>query len=306
MTTATTGKAPAPFRIIEPMRPSLPLVFASPHSGRFYPEEFRRASRLDERALRRSEDAYVDELIGAAPDAGAPVILAEYARAYLDLNREAFELDPIMFDGPLPDHVNSASERVAAGLGTIPRVVASGMAIYRRPLPFGEAERRIARIYTPYHQALTGLMVETTRRFGWAALIDCHSMPSAVARDRSRRGRMLGGRLSRGDVVDVVIGDRFGRSCAGRLTDFIESALQEMGYRTARNHPYAGGYCAQHYGRPCDGWHAVQLEINRAVYMDEISLQKTAGFAKLKKDLGQLINSLDLVDLGTPTSLAAE
>jgi N-formylglutamate amidohydrolase len=265
--------------------PPTPLVFASPHSGRIYPDDMMAAAALDAQAIRRSEDAFVDDLIGAAPDLGVTLITARYARAYIDLNREAFELDAGMFADELPDFARARTARVAAGLGAIPRVVSEGQEIYARKLTFAEARHRIDGAHRPYHAALERLIGETHRAHGFAILVDWHSMPAAAAR---------GGGRDR--PCDMVLGDRFGAACAGLLTSRAERELEAMGYRVARNTPYAGGYTTEHYGRPARRTHALQIEINRALYLDEETLAPTAGFARLKADLARLTQSLAEAD----------
>ena len=257
------------------------LVYASPHSGRDYPEDMMTA--LDSLAIRRSEDAYVDNLIEAAPSLGAALISARLARAYIDVNREAFELDPAMFADELPEFARGRSARVAAGLGAIARVVSEGQEIYARKLTFDEARRRIEAAHTPYHAALAQLLGEAHSTHGYAILIDWHSMPAAAAR-------------TGGKPCDIVLGDRFGASCAGVITLMVERQLEAMGYRVARNTPYAGGYTTEHYGRPHRRTHALQIEINRALYLDEALMAPTAGFAKLKADLETLTQRLANAD----------
>jgi N-formylglutamate amidohydrolase len=259
-----------------------PFVFASPHSGRDYPAELMAAAALDEAAIRRSEDAFVDELIAAAPASGVCLLTARYARAYVDVNREAYELDQTMFEDELPPFARARTARVAAGLGSIARVVGEGQEIYRRKLTFAEARGRIESVHLPYHRALAGLLEETRAVHGRAALIDWHSMPSAASGDPAygRKG------------CDMVLGDRFGSACAPGLTRLVERELEGMGYRVARNAPYAGGYTTEFYGRPQEGMHALQIEINRAVYLDEAALKPTAGFARLKRDLDRLCAAL--------------
>lgn len=263
--------------------PPTALVFASPHSGRCYPQDMMPA--LDGVAIRRSEDAYVDELIGAAPSLGAALISANLARAYIDLNREAFELDQGMFADELPDFARGRSARVAAGLGAIARVVSEGQEIYARKLTFAEAKRRIEGVHAPYHAALARLLGEAHSAHGYAILIDWHSMPAAAAK--------AGGR---GEACDIVLGDRFGASCANALTYRVERELEAMGYRVARNAPYAGGYTTEHYGRPGRRTHALQIELNRALYLDEATLTPTEGFARLRTDLESLIHTLATTD----------
>jgi N-formylglutamate deformylase len=267
----------APFDLHRPAMARCPIVFASPHSGRDYPGEFLEAARLDSTALRRSEDAFVDELFAAAPKLGAPLLAARFPRAWCDANREPWELDPGMFDAPLPSWVNSASPRVGAGLGTIARVVASGEAIYRRRLSFCEAERRVRACWEPYHAQLSALIGETRDRFGACLLVDCHSMPALPGS---------------GDGPDFVLGDAHGTSCAPRATRAVEAALQRQGYKVRRNDPYAGGYITRHYGRPRERVHTIQIEIARGLYMDEQRIERSAGFDKLRADLGAVIATL--------------
>lgn len=265
--------------------PPTPLVFASPHSGRFYPEDMMSAAALDGLAIRRSEDALVDDLIAAAPGLGAATLSARYARAYMDLNREAFELDPAMFADELPEFARARTARVAAGLGAIARVVSEGQEIYARKLTFAEARRRIEGAHRPYHAALERLLAEAHAAHGFAILVDWHSMPAAAAK--------AGGRER---PCDMVLGDRFGAACAGILPARVERELEGLGYRVARNTPYAGGYTTEHYGRPARRTHALQIEINRALYLDEATLEPTAGFARLKADLEQLTRALAAAD----------
>ena len=261
--------------------PPTPLVFASPHSGRDYPDAMMSATALDAQAIRRSEDAFVDDLIVCGPDLGAAVITARYARAYIDLNREAFELDPGMFADELPEFARARTARVAAGLGAIARVVSEGQEIYARKLMFAEARDRIEGAHRPYHAALARLIAEAHRAHGFAILIDWHSMPAAAAK--------AGGRDR---PCDFVLGDRFGAACAGLLTQRVERELEALGYRVARNTPYAGGYTTEHYGRPSRRIHALQIEINRGLYLDEATLTPTAGFERLKTDLEHLTRAL--------------
>ena len=269
--------------IVSPVEQSVPLVFASPHSGQNYPPGFLAAAALDPQALRRSEDSFVDELFGGAARHGAPLLRALFPRAYLDPNREAYELDPAMFDGPLPAYVNTDSPRVCAGLGTIARIVASGAEIYRRKLTFEEAERRIDHLYRPYHAALSRLIADTRARFGCCLLIDCHSMPSIGGPSEPDSG------TSR---VDFVLGDCFASSCAPAVTRIVEQKLRRDGYRVVRNTPYAGGYTTRHYGNPSQGVHALQIEVNRRLYMDETTHIRRPGFAGLQGDLSALIAAL--------------
>jgi N-formylglutamate amidohydrolase len=262
-----------PFTVAQPGQLKVPLVFNSPHSGRVYPSTFLAASRLDSLALRRSEDAYVEELFAFVTELGAPLLYARFPRAYLDVNREPYELDPALFRDGLPHYANTQSVRVVGGLGTIARIVSESDEIYREPLSVGAALERINRLYTPYHETLRALLVEAQQEFGLAVLIDCHSMPSNPITDQG------GGR------PDFVLGDRFGTSCSGELTRLATNQLKALGYRVALNKPYAGGYITEHYGRPHKALHALQIEINRALYMDETSFEKSPGFARLRHDL---------------------
>jgi N-formylglutamate amidohydrolase len=239
-------------------------------------------SALDSEAIRRSEDAYVDRLIAGGPAFGAVNIQARYARAYIDVNREPYELDPAMFEDELPAFAKGRSARVAAGLGSIAKVVAEGQEIYRGKLRFAEARGRIDALHHPYHQALNRLVGEAQEAHGAAILIDWHSMPSTAA------GEGPHGRKS----CDMVLGDRFGSACASGLTRLVDGALEGMGFRVARNAPYAGGYTTEFYGRPEHGVHALQIEINRALYLDEATLKPHAGFDRLRRDLDRLFKTL--------------
>ncbi|WP_084462398.1 N-formylglutamate amidohydrolase [Oceanibaculum pacificum] len=290
-----------PFEVLAPARQTLPLVFASPHSGRVYPASLLAASRLDPLALRKSEDCFVDEIFAAAPECGAPLIRAHFPRVYIDPNREPFELDPAMFSDALPDYVNIRSPRVASGLGTVARIVADGEPIYRDRLRFAEAARRIATCYRPYHATLARLLRETRQHFGFAILVDCHSMPS-VGLPAARGGKPVRGGAAAGKV-DTVLGDCFGTACSPAVTERCEALLQGFGYSVARNHPYAGGYTTRHYGRPRDGVHAIQIEINRALYMDERLYERSAHLPVLAAEMRQLILGMADLDL---LQLAAE
>ena len=278
-----------PWRLLAPAEQTAPVVFASPHSGRDYPPEFIAASRLNVVSLRRSEDAFMDEIFAAAPDFGAPLLCARFPRAYVDANREAFELDPAMFTDPLPDYVNTRSPRIAAGLGTIARVVTDGEDIYHEPLRFEDALGRIEALYRPYHKALQGLLQATQERFGGCLLVDCHSMPSG----------QLAPELGAGDgnkPADMVLGDCFGTSSAPAVTDIAKAALEASGFTVALNKPYAGGFTTRHYGRPRKGIHVLQVEINRALYMDEKLVRRGPGLPALKCRLGPLMRALANID----------
>jgi N-formylglutamate amidohydrolase len=269
-----------PFTVARPRELKVPLIFNSPHSGRVYPSTFLAASRLDAHTLRRSEDAFVEELFGFVTDLGAPLLHAHFPRAYLDVNREPYELDPVLFRDGLPHYANTQSVRVVGGLGTIARIVSESDEIYREPLSVEAALDRINRLYAPYHETLATLLLEAKREFGLAVLIDCHSMPSNPVADKS---------ASR---PDFVLGDRFGTSCNGELTRLAASSLKGLGYAVALNKPYAGGYITEHYGRPHKAQHVLQIEINRALYMNETSFAKSAGFDQLRAGLETMVRAL--------------
>ncbi len=265
-----------PFVLRRPPTQKVPFVFSSPHSGRLYPTTFVDSSRLGGINLRRSEDAFVDEIFASALDIGAPLIAARFPRALVDVNRAPTELDPSMFDGQLTLPVDASSPRVNAGLGVIPRIVRQGLEIYGEKVSAEVAEERLAQFYRPYHAALRQLVDETNAIFGIVFLIDCHSMPSGA-----------GG-------PDIVLGDRHGLSSALLLTIAAQRALEAQGFRVARNIPYAGGYTTQLYGRPERGMHALQIEINRAVYLDEEAIAPTPAFrcvcARIAAALARLVD----------------
>ncbi|MCG7359848.1 N-formylglutamate amidohydrolase [Roseomonas sp. ACRSG] len=269
---------PGPVLLSRPSRQTAPLVFASPHSGRFYPPEFLAESRLDPLSVRRSEDSFVEELFGAAPEHGAPLLAATFPRVYCDANREAWELDPAMFDGPLPPWVNTASPRVGAGLGTVARIVASGEPVYRHRLSFPVVEARIQRCWHPYHAALSRLIAETKAQFGCCLVIDCHSMPTHPLHGQS--------------APDMVLGDAHGTACAPRAVRLVEETLGSLGYRVKRNDPYAGGYVTRHYGRPRERVHVLQIELARGLYMNEATIERLPAMARLREDLTLLIARL--------------
>lgn len=266
--------------ILEPMAHVAPFVFCSPHSGRQYPRVLLEASRLDAHTLRKSEDCFVDDLFGGVAQLGAPLLAARFPRAYVDVNREPYELDPELFGSQLPSYANAQSIRVAGGLGTIARIVADGEEIYHTPPTLAAALERIERLYRPFHASLSELLDRTRQMFGIAILIDCHSMPSAAMNNAG------------GNRPDVVIGDRFGASCDPRLTRTVRELLSRLGYHVQLNRPYAGGFITEHYGRPNMGVHALQIELNRALYLDEGTLRQNRRFAQLQADLTSLCHRL--------------
>ncbi len=280
--------------ILRPGEQTAPIVLASPHSGTAYPDAFVAASPLDPLDLRRSEDCFVDELWLGAAALGVPLLRAAFPRAFVDANREPFELDPEMFEDDLPPYVNVNSSRVAAGLGTLARVVASGKEIYGGKLRFADALDRIETCYRPYHAALRRLIDATRDRFGYCILIDCHSMPSVGAPMDPDAGR---GR------ADFILGDGFGTACEGAVADTVERALESHGYRVTRNKPFAGGYTTRHYGCPEEGVHALQIETNRALYMDEDAIGRLPALADVAGHMTSVVSAL--IRLGR-VDLAAE
>lgn len=272
--------------VLEPAALTSPVIFASPHSGRDYPAALLKNARLDRHGLRQSEDCYVDLLFETAPRYGAPLLRALFPRAYVDVNRSRNELDPRMFADELPPEADTRSNRVIAGLGVIPRIVADGQDIYARKLRHADAEKRLEACYDPYHEALSRLINNAVSAFGCAVVIDCHSMPSAG-----------GAPLRPGErPIDFVLGDRFGASCAPAVTELADATLAAMDYETTRNAPYAGGYVAAAYGRPATGVHVLQIEINRALYLDEKRITRTDAFDKLRASMIAMIKQITSID----------
>jgi N-formylglutamate amidohydrolase len=264
-----------------PDRQLSPVVVASPHSGALYPSDFVAQAAVPLSALRRAEDAFVDELFASAPGLGIPLLAARFPRSYVDANREPYELDPGMFEGPLPRVLNHRTTRVAAGLGMIPRVAASGEAIYRGRVPAGEIERRLESCWRPYHITLSSLVEQTYAQFGGVLLVDAHSMPSSAS-----------GLSLREHGVDVVLGDNHGEACAPPLINEVERWLAAKGLRVRRNQPYAGGFTTQRYGRPAVGRHTLQIEINRALYMDEARHAKLPTFGATQRLIAGLLEEI--------------
>ncbi len=274
-----------PFEVLEPEKKGSATVFNSPHSGRIYPTDFLISSRLDLPTLRRSEDSFVDELFAGVVQRGHPLMRAHFPRCYVDVNREPYELDPRMFDGRLPSFANTRSMRVAGGLGTVARVVGDAQEIYGQRLAVDEALRRIETLYKPYHRALRRLITRVHRDLGTALLVDCHSKPTTTAAKEER------------PRADVVLGDRYGTSCAPIVSETVEQTLRSLGYTVSRNKPYAGGFITEHYGNPAAGLHSIQLELNRALYMDERRYERSASFAQLAADLEALGDCLAAIPL---------
>jgi N-formylglutamate amidohydrolase len=274
-----------PFDILEPAAWRGPIIFNSPHSGSIYPRAFLAHAQLDMATLRRSEDSFVDDLFAAVVERGFPLMRAHFPRCYVDVNREPYELDPRMFEGRLPSFANTRSMRVAGGLGTVARVVGDAHEIYDQRIPVDEALARIEGLYKPYHRALRRLITGMHRDFGAAVLIDCHSMPS-VAGNKDDRPR-----------ADFVLGDRYGTSCVPVIAETIETALAGFGHSVSRNKPYAGGFITEHYGNPSVGVHAIQLEVNRALYMDERRYERSQNFALLAANLVTLADRIAAIPL---------
>lgn len=268
------------FSLVKPETNTAPgvVLFNSPHSGRIYPARFMAMSRLNKIDIRRSEDAFIDQLLSGVTATGAQLLHAHFPRAFLDVNRAADELDPAMFDGVLPHANKNRSAHLAAGLGVIPRNVSEKHKIYQAPMPVAEALWRIETFYRSYHKVLAQTMDAIRTQRGAAALIDCHSMPDSSTKKPGQRGA----------AYDIILGNRFGASCAPALIDQVEAFFLNQGYKLIRNIPYAGGYITKHYGRPDHACHALQIEINRGLYINEKTFAKTAGFTRLQQDLTAL------------------
>ena len=285
--------APQEFYLHLPETISTGVVFGSPHSGRDYPADMVLSSDLTAHQLRSSEDAFVDDLFMAATDYGAPLIAASVPRAYVDLNRGAAELDPALIEDV---RRNGLNPRISSGLGVIPRVVAQGRAIRQGKISLQEARRRLDRYYHPYHRQLQELLETSRRAFGQVLLVDCHSMPHESLVNCHRVS---------GKTPEVVLGDRFGSACGGELMAQVEAIFQGAGFETARNTPFAGAYIAQHYGRPSSGQHVVQIEIDRSLYMDEVTITRKPEFDLLRQRLAGVIGQIS--DLGRwPMQVAAQ
>jgi len=263
-----------------PQNPHSCVVFNSPHSGSDYPVDFLASTKLDSAAIRSSEDAFVNELFMDAPEYGAHLLLAHAPRAFIDLNRNANELDPAIVQAAKRAPANP---RIAAGLGVIPRVVANGQVIRTGKISLLEAQQRIAKYYTPYHNCLRNLIDQQRKAHGMAVLIDCHSMPQ-----RS----LDAAPLVRGKKPDIILGDRFGLSCDRWIMDSATQIFAAAGFVVARNAPFSGGYITQHYGRPSKGVHAFQVEINRALYMDEILIERADNFDEIRATLSEVTRKL--------------
>jgi N-formylglutamate amidohydrolase len=265
---------PPAFRLLRPVVGGSGVIVCCPHSGRFYPEDLLRSSKLDRLALRRSEDAFVDELLAASPDLGATLLLSDFARAYVDLNRGPDELDPDLIDELPPGDRSVPSPRVLAGLGVVPRTVGDGVEIYASRLPFAAVQARLKEVYAPWHGAIEGLIEAEKQAVGHCVVLDCHSMPASASGLPEN---------------DIVLGDRFGASCAPIYMAEAYSFLRSKGLRVARNNPYAGGYATERYGKPAQNQHSLQIEINRSLYMVEGAMSKRNSFAHVAEILSGLV-----------------
>jgi N-formylglutamate deformylase len=283
----------APFRLIEPPRLTTGAVFNSPHSGADYPPALLARTRLDRLQLRASEDALVDRLFAPAALMGAPLLAATAPRAWVDLNRGPAELDPALVEGVRASGLN---QRVAAGLGVVPRIVSEGAVIYEGKITLAEATERIRTLHAPYHAQLEALLLRARTAFGTAILFDCHSMPSDALRAAPR---------VRGRIPEVVLGDRFGAAAGRDIVAETQNAFEAAGFTVARNAPFAGGYITQRYGRPARGTHAVQIEIDRGLYLDQRRVERGPGYAEFARRLERVIAQLCAIEPGIP-ALAAE
>ena len=285
---------PESHHLAQPLRRDTSVIFSSPHSGRCYSAAFLAQSQLDSQSIRSSEDAYVDLLIDMAPDFGIPLITAKTPRAFIDFNRAVDELDPSVIEGVVRSAHNP---RVSSGLGVIPRVVANGRAIYRGKIPLLDAQDRITQYWHPYHAALRGLIAQSHTRFGQAVLIDFHSMPHEAIDAHARPGQAK---------PEVVLGDRFGAAAGADIMDRVEASFQAAGLRVVRNAPFAGAHITQAYGRPLLGQHVVQVEIDRALYLDEAMVAPSRNFAMFRRIMGGVVADLSQIGRSDESQLAAE
>ena len=283
----------AAYRLHLPKERTTSVLFNSPHSGRDYPWTFLRESILDERTVRSSEDAFVDLLFANAPLCGAPLLAATAPRAFVDLNRSADELDPALIEGVRKTGHNP---RVNSGLGVIPRVVANGRAIRSGKMPLAEAEDRLRTVWFPYHAKLQSLLDENLAQCGEAILIDCHSMPHEAIESISR-GK---------STPQVVLGDRFGAAANTDIVDRIQAIFEGVGLRVARNSPFAGAYITQHYGRPSKRQHAIQIELDRSLYMDEANVCPGRDFKGMQTLIASVVEQITEIGRVVATPLAAE
>ncbi|WP_083811398.1 N-formylglutamate amidohydrolase [Asticcacaulis biprosthecium] len=266
--------------VVRPHAAAAPVVFSLPHSGRYYPDSFVAEARQKGSALRSSEDAYVDDMVGLSPDLGVYGLACRYARAFCDVNRSPLELDARLIRGELPKAALALSARVKAGFGVIARRLSADQEIYRSPLDMAEVNRRLDMIHGPYHEALQDLLIEAGRLARPVVLIDWHSMPSSALASLT------------GPRPDIVLGNRHGDSCGDWLVRKVRTVLEGAGLRVGLNKPFAGGYIVERYGRPQAGVEALQIEINRTIYMDEATLEPHGGLDRLRGVFRSLTRSL--------------
>ena len=274
-----------PFIIYEPAQLTSSIVFATPHSGRNYPLDFLDRIILDAHAIRASEDAFVDQLFLSVTAVGAPLLAALVPRAFVDLNRSCEELDPALIEDV---RSTGSSARVTSGLGVVPRVVGVGRSIYHGKISMVEAQARLQDVWYPYHQRLQVLLDATRTKFGHVVLIDCHSMPHEAANPGLRSKTS----------PEIVVGDRFGAAADLKVTDCVQAAFTDAGFRVSRNMPFAGAYISQHYGKPKRGQHVVQIEIDRSLYLDEASIEPLSSFADFQTRLHTVIEKIAALEAG--------
>ncbi|MEA3064133.1 MAG: hypothetical protein QOJ27_568 [Sphingomonadales bacterium] len=282
--------SPPPFRRLGPARPCSPVVLSVPHAGRSYSDGLLAEARLSRARLESLEDRLVDRLVWRAVEAGAVALIADSPRAEIDLNRDERELDPAMVLPRPPADSTVESPRTRGGLGLIPARIAGSGAIWRQRIAAAEVARRIDRIHRPYHEAIDAELAAAKARFGIAVLLDCHSMPPRGA----------------GGEAKVVLGDRHGGSMAEALVAAAESAARDAGFRVARNAPYAGGHITERHGRPARGIHALQLELDRSLYLAPDLRTTGPGFDRVARLIAAIAGALATAALEPPEAIAAE
>ena len=255
------------------------VIFASPHSGQLYPEGFTARAAVPLTELRRNEDAFIDKLFSSAATFGAPLLSARFPRCFVDVNRAPDELpEAWLNEKELRDASTQPTVRANAGLGVVPTKLSETRDIYKKPLNPRFVRARLVSLYQPYHDALQGLVTESSLEFGHSLLIDCHSMPG-FAPMGSRR-------------PDIILGDRFGVSCHPETIAAIEAAFRSLNYTVARNYPYAGGYVTSHYGKPMSGIETLQIEVNRDLYLNPVTLRPKRSYDRLAENLATIIKGI--------------
>lgn len=283
----------SPFERFGPAIPASPVILAVPHAGRDYPPALIASAAASRERLESLEDRFADALIADAVAAGATAFVARRARAWIDLNRDEREIDLAMIDNSCPAPHAIGSARVRGGLGLIPRRIANGGEILNRRLTAAEIEARILHDHRPWHAALAAALAAARKRFGIALLLDCHTMPPIAQRGEAGPPR-------------VVIGDRYGRSAADRLVGCAEAAAERAGLPHGRNSPYAGGYTLDRHGRPAAGIHAIQIEIDRSLYLAPDLRSAGPGMMRMRMFVADLVAALADEALPAPPALAAE